>query len=89
MEANEPRKPRRPRIGQSSAPETSETNSYEKKLNSAADAPLQASSAEGSVPENREGGYQPRPQGYQPRQGGYNRYNNNDGGGYKDRKSVV
>ena len=85
MEANEPRKPRRPRIGKSSAPETSETNSYEKKLNSAADAPLQASSAEGSVPENREGGYQPRPQGYQPRQGGYNRYNNNDGGGYKPR----
>ncbi len=81
MEANEPRKPRRPRIGQPSATENPLSNSYEK---TSAPAPA----AEGAAPaaENRENGYQPRPMGYQPRQGGYNnRYNNQDGGGYKPR----
>ena len=81
MEANEPRKPRRPRIGQPSATENPLSNSYEKTSST-------APAAEGAAPaaENRENGYQPRPMGYQPRQGGYNnRYNNQDGGGYKPR----
>ncbi len=88
MEANEPRKPRRPRIGQSSAPENSENNSYEKNFNSAAtDAPRRVSPAEGDTA--AEGGYRPRPQGYQPRynnqEGGYKPRYNNQEGGYKPR----
>ena len=82
MEANEPRKPRRPRIGQSSATENPLSNSYEKTTPSTT-APEGAAPA----PENRENSYQPRPMGYQPRQGGYNnRYNTQDGG-YKPRSN--
>ncbi|MCM1071889.1 MAG: RNA-binding S4 domain-containing protein [Alistipes timonensis] len=88
MEANEPRKPRRPRIGQSSAPENSENNSYEKNFNAAAtDAPRRVNPAEGD--NASEGGYRPRPQGYQPRynnqEGGYKPRYNNQEGGYKPR----
>ncbi|MDE6629055.1 MAG: pseudouridine synthase, partial [Muribaculaceae bacterium] len=74
MEANEAKKPKRPRIGQpvglnDNASRGTE-NHYENSFN--------------HKTESSEEGAAPRQQGYQPRQQGYNRYNQNGGyqGGY-------
>ncbi len=88
MEANEPRKPRRPRIGQLSAIENQDRNSYEKNVNTSSDdAPRRVAPADGAAETPVEGGYQPRQSynRYNNQEGGYKPRYNNQEGGYKPR----
>ncbi len=98
MEANEAKKPKRPRIGQGMGlgmsgenPHISDNHYENRNFNAAEGGETSAERPQGYQPRQYSGGYQPRPYnrngqqgGYQPRQqGGYNR--NGQQGGYNNR----
>ena len=92
MEANEAKKPKRPRIGQpvglsDNTPHTTDNSNYENhSFNSgenraaSADGEHQSGYQQHDRPYQRQGGYQQRQGGYQQRNGGYN----NRQGGYNN-----
>ena len=98
MEANEAKKPKRPRIGQGMGlgmsgenPHISDNHYENRNFNAAEGGETSTDRPQGYQPRQYSGGYQPRPYnrngqqgGYQPRQqGGYNR--NGQQGGYNNR----
>ena len=98
MEANEAKKPKRPRIGQpvglsDNTPHTTDNNNYENhSFNSGENRAASADGEHQGGYQQRQGGYQQRNGSYNNRQGGYNNHYNNQGGyqrqsGYNNRNN--